>query len=216
MLPFNTRPFPRRMRANAGIALGPILFIIAILGILAAVISAGSSGFGSAGVTDRVAADIVSQANLIRAKINECNLKYGTNNNGDGYPASDTTSGTVVSALNCAGDPAGAQNLWSGIRATMLPQPTNGFSAWKYINTNGAGLGGVATGGRCIWIAPNVSNPGSNTGIVNGLIRASNKFTASTGYNSAAEVVYDPNSTSQKFVVWITMPTGTPDSNCLP
>ncbi len=205
----------RRLAANAGIAIGPILFVIALMGVLAVVISAGSGGFSNTGVSDRVNADIVSQANLIRTKINEC-LKYGTNANYDGYPASDTSSGTLVSALDCAGDDPSVQNLWSGARATMLPQPTSGFSSWMYINTNPTGLGGVAAGGRCIWITPNVSTPINNRGMVDGLSKASRKFTSSSSYSSSAEVIYDPSSASQKFVVWITMPTGTPDSHCLP
>ena len=38
---------PERFAADAGIAIGPILFIIAILGILAAAIAAGSGSFTS-------------------------------------------------------------------------------------------------------------------------------------------------------------------------
>src|SRR6185312_2545386 len=95
----------RRFPANAGIAIGPILFIIALLGILAAVIAAGTGDFGTATVADRIYNDIYSQANLIRTKINECNLKYGTNNNGDGWPPSDPTNGTALCALTCEGDP---------------------------------------------------------------------------------------------------------------
>ena len=40
----------RRLSPNAGIAIGPILFIIAILAILAAAIAAGSGSF-TAGTT---------------------------------------------------------------------------------------------------------------------------------------------------------------------
>lgn len=212
---------PRSLSAQSGIAIGPILFVIAILALLAAVISAGFGDFGVASTADRVAADVQSQANLIRAKINECNIKYGTNANYDGYPASDATNGTVVSALNCAGDPAGQQNLWSGARTTSLPPPTTGFNNWFYINTNGAGLGGPATGGRCMWITPSVNNPSGNSGIIQGLSKAASKFTNQTTCSDAAtcstaEVIYNPASSSQKFVLWITPPTGTPSSKCLP
>ena len=80
------------------------------------VMSAGNGDYNTASVADRVAADIQSQANLIRTKINECNIKYGTNLNGDGYPASDPVNGTPVSDLNLTGS-AGLQNLWTGARA---------------------------------------------------------------------------------------------------
>ena len=41
------RMIETRLRGNAGIALGPILFIIAILAILAAAIAAGSGSFNT-------------------------------------------------------------------------------------------------------------------------------------------------------------------------
>ncbi|HEU0118381.1 MAG TPA: hypothetical protein VFR09_07080 [Alphaproteobacteria bacterium] len=205
-----------RFSAQSGIAIGPILFVIALLALLAAVMAAGFGDFGVASVTDRISADMQSQASLIRAKINECEIKYGTNNNYDGYPPSDTSVGTAVSALNCEGDPAGSQNLWNGLRPAVYPQPTGGMNQWYYINTNGSGMGGTATGGRCIWTTPSVSNASSNAGVVAGLSKAASKFTHGTTYASSSEVVYDPASSSQKFVLWITLPTGTPDSHCLP
>ncbi|MFY9289064.1 MAG: hypothetical protein WAO98_11255 [Alphaproteobacteria bacterium] len=205
-----------RFRHSQGIAIGPILFVIALLALLATVMSSGFGDFGVASVADRISADIPSQANLIRAKINECSIKYGTNNNGDSYPASDTTNGTLVSALECEGDPVGQKNIWSGQRATVLPQPTTGFNQWYYLNSNGAGMGGNADGGRCIWITPSGSNPAGSSALVTGLTKAASKFSHNTGFSSSAEVVYDPSSSSQKFVMWITLPTGTPDSNCLP
>ncbi len=209
-------PHGKFSSSETGIAIGPILFVLAILGIIAAVIATNIGDFGTASVVDRVSADIQSQANLIRAKINECNTKYGTNANGDGFPSSDAVNGTAVSLLACAGDPSGLQSLWSGARPANLPAPTPGFSNWYYINTNGSGLGGTPTGGRCIWIVPTTANPKNVVGIVQGLSKAAGKFNSGTTYTAGNDVVYDPASTSQKFVVWITAPTGTADSHCLP
>jgi hypothetical protein len=202
---------------EAGFAIGPILFVIAILGILALVVAAGFGDFSSAGTTDRITADMTSQANLIRSKINECNIKYGTNLNFDGYP--QTPASGLVADVTCDGDPVGEQNIWQGQRATTLPPPTGGFGPWHYINTNSTGLGGTATGGRCIWTAPSSSNPAGNPGIVSGLTKAASKFdnAASCSPNCPREVIYDPASVSQKFIMWITLPAGgPPDSNCLP
>jgi len=203
-----------RLRPDAGIAIAAILFVIALLALIGGVIAAGSSNFSTASVADRVQADIVSQANLIRSKISECNLMYGTNSNYDGYPSSDPVNGTLVSALNCTGDPGGMQSVWSGERPATLPPPTGGFNNWYYINTNATGLGGSASGGRCVWITPTSSNPG----VVAGLSKAASKFSSGTSCTPSCppEVVYDPASTSQKFVVWITLPSGSPNSNCLP
>jgi len=201
----------RRLASDSGIAIGPILFVIALLGILAAVISAGSGSFSTAGVADRVYNDVLSQANLIRTKIGECNLKYGTNQNGDGYPSSDQTNGTQVCALACEGDPNTAmggtdcangsltrQNLWYGIRATLLPPPTAGFNEWYYMNAGDSG-------GRCIWTQPSST---ATEGVLDGLKHAATKF-------STQEVTYAPGGTTHRFVVWITVPTGSADPHCV-
>src|SRR5262249_9032071 len=154
--------------------------------------STSSGGFSTAGTADRITADLASQANLIVSKIQECNTKYGTNNNYDGYPSSDVTNGTLVSALECQGDPSGSENLWTGIRATTLPPPTSSFGPWYYINTNNSGMGGSADGGRCIWILPSVSSPSANAGLVEGLSNAAKKFTHDVVYSTTAEVIYNP------------------------
>ncbi len=187
-----------RLHPSAGIAIGPILFVLALLGVIALAMGNSVGSFSGAGNTDRVTADILSQVSLIRAKINECNLLYGTNNNGDGWPASDPSDGTIVSDLECEADPAGKKNLWTGMRDVLLPPPTKGFNEWYYMNAG-------AAGGRCIWTSPIASgNSGNNA---SGLKIASNKF-------SSQELSYDPASSSQKFVIFITRPTGTVDTHC--
>ncbi len=202
----------KRLHPCAGIAIGPILFVLAMLGILASVFaSGGSSSLGSAGITDRVTADVVGQANLIRSKISECQMQYlvnGTNFasapcTNDSYPCSDQTDGTLVSALTCPNDPltgGGAeQGLWSGLRPASLPATSQGLNGWMYMNAGDAG-------GRCLWTTPTGGN--SSAAIVDGLTRAAAKFTTQ-------EVSYDSGSVSQKFVVFITLPTtGPTDSHC--
>lgn len=200
----------KKLHPSAGIAIGPILFVLAILGILASVFSSGGgNSFGGAAVADRVTADIVSQANLIRAKIQECQMQYlvnGTNYAagtcaGDPYPCSDQTNGTDAALLTCPNDPlvSGAeQSLWTGLRVASLPPATKGFTNWKYMN---AGL----SGGRCIWTEP--TNGNASVGNVEGLKRAAQKFTSQ-------ELAYNPTGATQKFVVFITPATGTVDSHC--
>lgn len=204
----------RRPSSTAGIAIGPILFVLALLGILAGVLAAGTGGFSTIGVADRVTADVVSQANLIRSKINECQMQYIANaidNSAappwdsvsdcehDSYPCSVAT-GTLVSALTCPGDPLGSdskqQSVWTGVRVTALPPPTAGFSDWKYLNAAASG------GGRCIW----TTGP-YNSGVVAGLTQAATKF-------SSSEAKYSAGANPQKFVVIITPATGTLDSLC--
>jgi hypothetical protein len=222
----------QKVKRQDGIAIGPILFIIAILGLLASVIASNMGTMANTGTIDRIAADIPSQANLIRSKISECYAKYGTDRNFDGYPPSggtaiDTAYVSLGSqGLTCVGDSVGLGtsaiiSLWNGPRPTTLPPPTQGFGDWQYINTNASGLGGSATGGRCIYISPTLSNPNTVPGIVQGLTKAASKFSSQTTCNNSlinctAPVIYDPNSASQKFIMWITLPTGAPDSHCLP
>lgn len=190
----------KRLSSDAGIAIGPILFLLAILGVIATVMSAsnGGSGFGAAGVADRVTAEIAGQANMIRSKINECQMQYLANSQtfatgscgSDSYPCHTDAAGTLVADLTCPNDPlvGGAeQSLWSGPRPALLPPPSGGFAAWKYYN-------GGDVGGRCFWTAPTATS-GS---IGDGLARAAQKFTS-------AEVTY--NSTTQKFVVFVTRPS---------
>jgi hypothetical protein len=200
-----------RFPSDSGIAIGPILFVIALLALIGTVLAAGTGGFGTATVADRVYNDMYSQANLIRTKINECNIKYLTSGtNGDGYPSSAGT-GTQVCALTCEGDVnnsesgtdcAGnsltSQNLWFGIRPTVLPPPTAGMNQWYYINAG-------ASGGRCIWTQPSSA---ISAGINEGLTHAATKF-------SSQEVIYNPGSnTTPRFVIWVTYPTGTASTYC--
>lgn len=201
-----------RLSSSAGIAIGPILFVIAMLGILAMVFASDTGGsFGSAGVSDRVTTDILGQANLIRSKINECQMQYlvnGTNYAtsgdcaGDPYPCSDQTNGSPVSALRCPNDPlvgGNQQSLWmGGARPASYPPPTKGFNQWYYMNAGDSG-------GRCIWTTPTGGN--ANKAVVAGLKRVSSKFTSD-------EINYDSTSNTQKFVVIITPPTGAADSHC--
>jgi hypothetical protein len=210
-----------KFTAQAGIVIGPILFVIALLALLAMVMASGMGDFNTAGVVDRISADVQSQANLIRTKINECNLKYGTNNNYDGYPPSDTTNGTLVSALNCDGDPSGLQNIWTGLRGTSLPPPSAGLDNWYYINTNntsdGNGLDGTATGGRCIWIQLK-SGTASTSALANGLSKAASKFTSNTSNDGVSEVNFDPSKANLRFVMWISTPpaVGEENAKCKP
>jgi hypothetical protein len=200
----------RRFSSSAGIAIGPILFMIAMLAVLATVLASGGSGFQTVGVTDRVAADIAAQTNLIRSTINNCNLQYSlavpsgsVATAADPYPDS-IAAGTNVSALVC--DPMGGASLWGAI---LMPPPTKDFNAWKYVNAGDSG-------GRCFWTTPSIPSPKTNQAIKQGLIRVATKFNSAAANDGAHEVVYNPASDSQKFIVFITMPTGAIDSNCEP
>ena len=181
-----------RLTSQSGIAIGPILFVLALLGIIAAVLATDSSSMGGAAREDTITAEISTQANLIRSKFSECNMIR------DSWPAGDGT-GTLVSAVTCPGDPSGQDNLWSGARPAQLAPPPAGFNNWTYYDYSGS------AGGRCVKIAP---ASGSDPSVKNGLRRAAAKFTTQ-------EVDYDANGSAQSFVVWITAPGGSPGANCV-
>jgi hypothetical protein len=211
---------PHRFSPSAGIAIGPILFVLALLAILAAVMASGGNDFQTASGADRITADIASQANLIRNTINDCNLQYMLNTSSctdpgtctvstDPYPTSDATNGTTVASLVCS--PTTSASLWG---AVLLPPPTKGFNAWTYMDASASG------GGRCIWTEPDpavYNSPASSEVVTTGLLRAAQKFNYATSNTGANEVIYDTNGTnnpSQKFIVWITQPTETANGKC--
>jgi hypothetical protein len=186
-----------RFSSQAGIAIGPILFVIALMAVIGIAMSSSNNFTTSTITPDRVSADIKSQANLIRNKILECYTNgYDRGDLPDKYPAS-TGNGTLVEVLECPSYNSGSQNLWSGQSPASLPPPPAGFHKWYYVN---AGV----SGGRCIRIEPTST---SDLGLKNGLVQASTSF-------STMELLYDTNSTTQRFILWITRPSGSPSADC--
>ncbi|MBI1272948.1 MAG: hypothetical protein GC131_02545 [Alphaproteobacteria bacterium] len=185
----------QRLHPEAGIAIGPILFVVALLGILAAVMAAGSSNMGTATRADSISPLLHTQANLIRSKMFECNTIRGS------WPTSDA-SGTAVADVECPNDPTGQENLWNGARPAQLPQPPRGFTDWTYYDHSGDG------GGRCIKIQPSTTAIAASVAVQQGVAQARIKFTSQ-------EADYDSESENQSLVIWITQPSGSADSDCV-
>ncbi|MDD4616766.1 MAG: hypothetical protein PHW76_06615 [Alphaproteobacteria bacterium] len=216
-----------KVHPSAGFAIGPILFVIAMFALLGTVLATGGNDFQSASISDRVNADVTAQANMIRNTINNCNLQYSMAlrliRDSDGAAASEADdpypygsalgAATDVRSLKC--NPMGNVPLWGGkgdgtdgSSGILLPQPTKGFDEWTYVNDG-------ATGGRCIFTKPSGS---ASRAVTEGLKRAAAKFNASSAITLTNEVVFNPASASQKFIVWITLPQTVEDadSNCMP
>jgi hypothetical protein len=219
---------PPRFSSQSGIAIGVILFALAIIAVIVVAMSATGNFSGNTISIDRTSAEVKSQGNLIRTKIVECfrngvemanveciNNTYIPSQSaysrqalcGTGKTVSDLTtlyptstgSGTLVSDLDCPSYGSGAQNLWTGQSAAMLPNPPTGFDPWVYVNAGDVG-------GRCIRIQPSTGNA-TNDALKQGLVEASNGF-------SDLERIYNHNSGSQRFIIWITRPSGAGDANC--
>lgn len=169
-----------------GIAIGPILMVIALLAVLAGLFSSGMGSFGNSATVDRIRTDIRGQANLIRSKIQECYM-VTMGNQDFGWPVG---TGTLVRNLNCPGDPTGSQNLWSARRPASLPPPVPGFGEWFYHNY---------AQGRCIGITP-VANTATG-GMADGLRAVAGLFNANEVHlNQAGDWT---------FSVWLTPMTTT-------
>ncbi|NDE90167.1 MAG: hypothetical protein EB059_03380 [Alphaproteobacteria bacterium] len=224
---------PQRARPDAGIAVGVILFALALIGAMAVAMSSGNTMVGSTITIDRIAAEVKSQGQLILAKIRQCytsgladkqlDCSNNTllNDNSTPDPSDDTWSrigcppivpidttlfyptstgtGTLVEALDCPSYSAGSQNLWSGQSPAMLPPPSPGLAKWTYVNAGD-------TGGRCIRIQPAGT---ADEAMKAGLAQAARAF-------SSGELTYTAGSTSQRFILWLTAPTGTVSANCAP
>lgn len=184
-----------RPGADAGIAVGPILFVAALLAVFTALMSQNNGVMSAAAVTDRIDQEVTSQANMIRQKVMECWM-VSMGKPSAAWPTSPAT-GTPVSAAACPADPA-PNNLWTGQRPALLPQPPNGFDAWTYVNlaTSASNPCGnpPAGGGICIYTQPTASWL-NNTALRDGLRRAAARF-------SAEEASWS-DSGNRRFTVWI-------------
>jgi hypothetical protein len=124
----------RRLDPNAGIAIGPILFIIAILAILAAAIAAGSGSFTAGTGTE---SNRTKSTALV--EMGE-NLKIGMDN---------ITMSTGISPTSVVIDPATTNTtsaLFSPTGGGIAPPSTSmsatpGTDVWHYLEGPIAGLG---------------------------------------------------------------------------
>jgi hypothetical protein len=214
----------KHVSSESGIAIGVLLFGLAMLAVLAVAMSAGSNMMGASPITiDRISAEVKSQGQLILAKIHQCysegldNKKLDCSNNTlvlgvptrSGCSPIDTTafyptstgSGTVIESVACPAYGAGIQNLWTGQQPSMLPPPSNGLEHWVYVNAGDAG-------GRCIRIQPLAAGV-DDVGIRDGLAQAAGAF-------SADELGFSAGSSSQRFILWVTKPAGVVSADCSP
>lgn len=127
----------QRLHRDAGIAIGPILFVVAILGILAAAIAAGSGSFTGSSNTE---AARTKAAALIQIGQN---LKVGADRlSGLGYDADtiniDPTSTTLDNDLfSPSGGGVGAPSI------TMANTPAT--DVWHYTHLSVTNMGTTAT-----------------------------------------------------------------------
>jgi len=123
-------PVRERFAADAGIAIGPILFIIAILGILAAAIAAGSGSFtagtSSEGNSTKAAALIQIGENLrvgmdritMENNVTVNNVTIGVNNTTNAVDLfSPTGGGVTIPSVSLAND--ATSDIWEYVWAEI-------------------------------------------------------------------------------------------------
>lgn len=128
-----------RFHTQAGIAIGPILFVVAILAILATAIAAGSSTFATSSgqETNRVNAASMIQIGQ--------NLKMGV----DRITALGTAIANVdINASNTTGNSAIFSPTGGGLVPPSTSLSNSGSDAWIYTWADAANIGSSGTTGR--------------------------------------------------------------------
>jgi hypothetical protein len=180
-----------RLHPASGIALGPILFIIAILALLAAAIAAGSGSFNASISTENAKAMAEVAINQCGAFQDAMNLLLGNgcdptaiDYTAPGNPSGSTwnaTNGDLTgsSGTNRAGngtcalfDPRGGGLVWKPLpSAALVPSPSGAYSALGTMGTNVDAFAGypILNGNYCI-NAAGLCTPNNNSSTSNGAI----------------------------------------------
>ena len=186
------------MNQRSGIAIAPILMVIALLGVIVAAFSMGGNSLGGAAITeDRTVAELRGQIDLIRTKIDECvMLTRQAAQPQFLYPGFDRLDTAIlVKDLTCPRDPAGRQNLWNGARPAAYPPVTKSFMPWIYVNHGDTDT--VSPGGICIKTQP-VDAARANDQIIQASLRLIIRNF------STAEYTFD--AATQSLIIWIKRP----------
>ena len=146
---------PRMVNSQSGIAIGPILFIIAILAILAATIAASSGSFtsGTTKESDKIVAAAIIQSMESTADTVQLLIGRGCTENQLSF-FSDTPAGTFYTNASAPVD--GSCDIYgAGGKQVMIPMPESGFVSqpaypdsqfWRYPYFTGRGMMTLGTG----------------------------------------------------------------------
>lgn len=189
----------RLLKPQRGIAIAPILMIIALLAVIVGAFSRGADMLGGAAInSDRIVYDLRGQIDMIRAKVEECVMV--TRQQGMPqflFPGFDQLDMPIrVMDLECPRDSTGQRNLWQGARPAALPSEPRGFQPWLYINHGDPEE--VSPGGICIMIKPTPESAAQD--MYRDAIRKALRRYSNT------EVKYDYNDPEQRIIIWLRRP----------
>ena len=139
---------PRKQ--SRGFIMSYVLVALALLSLSVAVVARMSGKAADGKRMADIQDEVMSQAGLIRAKLISCMVSYpgGDPTTHDPLPAT-TSSGTVVSTLNCPGDPNASQALWKSAEGIYAPRSLTGMSNWVFVHNtaSAASISITATSG---------------------------------------------------------------------
>ncbi len=122
---------------SGGFMAATVLFAIALLVLLGAVVATTSRNTAKAKQFQEIKDQMVAQRDLIANMLLLCRTIYPNGNNGSGnagllqFPA--TPADGLVSSITCPGAPTAA-SIWSGDSRGLAPRPLFGYQAWTYVN----------------------------------------------------------------------------------
>ena len=169
-----------RLSVNAGIAIGPILFVVAILAVLVGALAAGSGGFGSSTAND---SNRINGSTLIEQGTN---LKTGMDRiMVNGALTTDVVFSqtyTTTNAANALFSPSGGGLTFQNPPPLVVDATVN---TWRYVNA--ATIPGIGTAANQVVVAAQVRNLALCQAI-NGIIfgKTSTQATTPPAYSTAA------------------------------
>ncbi|MBV8061933.1 MAG: hypothetical protein JO126_06805 [Alphaproteobacteria bacterium] len=139
----------KRLSLENGIALGPIIFIIAILAILAAVISAGSTSFNGSATTEgnkTKAAGLIQIGDNLRAGMDRLTMENGVAWGAYNINAGSTVNTTDLFAPLGGGITAPSIALAGNAQGDIWYYPKGAFNGMGTINSDQMAVLNVAQG----------------------------------------------------------------------
>ena len=232
----------RDIKSNAGIAIGPILFIVAIMAVIAVAVSSATGGFSTVLSADKIESEVFNQASLIRNKIIKCKAEFDLRRNlssfsgkqlcpnpdGGGFPVS-LEEGSRIDELMCSSlvqvlkDSGGECCFWQDDGCENLNVVSIGDSIWEDA-VPPSGMSGFKPwkyindikngGGICFWIEANFKNDTVSEGFARAALKFRHSNSVADGIANYSEVIVS----ADKFIMWIVPPADEfkVNANCTP
>jgi hypothetical protein len=123
--------------AKHGFINGQMMLAVALVAAMGGMIARTAMEQANVSLVQRVSAELINQATMIRQSVNACTLKYPIPNSPyPAAPASNQARDTICPNHPDAGlvAPANAQaKVFNGSNGAFLPPPPPGWGEWQYV-----------------------------------------------------------------------------------